>query len=203
MTQCVRIARASMFAALLWLAWAGKLYAQDPAGGQDVNSLSKASQNPVGDLVSLPFQFNFNSGGAFEDRAFFNLNFQPVMPITVTPRVNSRDESVHLPMVRQLQLWTRLGAVVGADHHGQLGRRRRTAVDGSARYRHLEDDRVQRPSHVARRAVLLQRHTTRRCRGDADPLHRLAALPRREEVTTEADPHPARHGRGRLPLLVR
>ena len=61
--------------------------AQEPAGG-DSTELAKTSQNPVGDLISLPFQFNFNTGGGFEDRTFFNLNFQPVMPIKVTPNVN-------------------------------------------------------------------------------------------------------------------
>jgi hypothetical protein len=69
------------------LAGPGMARAQDPTGG-DATELATASQNPVGDLVSLPFQFNFNSGGAFEDRTFFNLNFQPVMPIKVTPDVN-------------------------------------------------------------------------------------------------------------------
>jgi len=59
------------------LAGPGMARAQEPTGG-DATELAKASQNPVGDLVSLPFQFNFNSGGAFEDRTFFNLNFQPV-----------------------------------------------------------------------------------------------------------------------------
>jgi len=62
--------------------------AQEPAAGHDATELAKASQNPVGDLISLPFQFNFNSGGGFEDRTFFNLNFQPVMPIKVTQAVN-------------------------------------------------------------------------------------------------------------------
>ena len=43
--------------------------------------LAKATQNPVADLVSLPFQFNFNTGGGFDDGTFFNLNFQPVVPV--------------------------------------------------------------------------------------------------------------------------
>ncbi|HKP48982.1 MAG TPA: hypothetical protein VJU17_03125, partial [Gemmatimonadales bacterium] len=44
-------------------------------------ALAKATQNPVADLISLPFQFNFNTGGGFEDRTFFLLNFQPVIPV--------------------------------------------------------------------------------------------------------------------------
>lgn len=46
----------------------------------DASALAKTSQNPVGDLVSLPFQFNFNNGGDLEDATFLNLNFQPVIP---------------------------------------------------------------------------------------------------------------------------
>jgi len=47
----------------------------------EATRLAKATQNPVADLVSLPFQFNFNNGGGLDDRTFFNLNFQPVVPI--------------------------------------------------------------------------------------------------------------------------
>jgi hypothetical protein len=70
------------------LACAEPARAQAPPAAPDVSALSKASQNPVGDLITLPFQFNFNGGGGFEDRTFFNFNFQPVMPITVTPTLN-------------------------------------------------------------------------------------------------------------------
>ena len=58
--------------ALLLLGWPGLLCAQEPpGGGHDASELAKASQNPVGDLISLPFQFNFNTGGGLEDRTFF------------------------------------------------------------------------------------------------------------------------------------
>ncbi len=33
----------------------------------DATALAKQSQNPVADLVSVPFQFNFNTGGGLED----------------------------------------------------------------------------------------------------------------------------------------
>jgi hypothetical protein len=54
--------------------------AQQPAEDEQTR-LAKATQNPVSDLVSLPFQFNFNTGGGLEDQTFFNLNFQPVVPV--------------------------------------------------------------------------------------------------------------------------
>jgi hypothetical protein len=60
--------------------------AQSPDAEHDVTDLAKETQNPVGDIVSVPFQFNFNSGGFYKDQTFFNLNFQPVIPIHITPR---------------------------------------------------------------------------------------------------------------------
>ena len=35
-------------------------------------------------IFSVPFQFNFNGGGALRDGTFFNLNVQPVIPIHLT-----------------------------------------------------------------------------------------------------------------------
>ena len=57
-------------------------FAQEPA--HDVNALAKQTQNPVGDLVSVPLQFNFNTGGDLEERTLLNLNLQPVIPFSVT-----------------------------------------------------------------------------------------------------------------------
>jgi hypothetical protein len=57
-------------------------------GAGDAVALAKATQNPVADLVSLPFQFNFNNGGGLGDETMFNLNFQPVIPIHLGSRVN-------------------------------------------------------------------------------------------------------------------
>ncbi|MGH7723961.1 MAG: neuromedin U [Candidatus Eiseniibacteriota bacterium] len=49
----------------------------------DATALAKQTQNPVADLTSIPFQFNWNTGGVYEDRAFYNMNFQPVFPMSV------------------------------------------------------------------------------------------------------------------------
>lgn len=48
-------------------------------------ALAKRSQNPVGDLISLPFQSNnfFNIGD--KDRTRSILNIQPVIPFNVGP----------------------------------------------------------------------------------------------------------------------
>jgi hypothetical protein len=58
------------------------------AAGQDATELAKSTQNPVGDVVSVPLQFNFNGGGALDGQTYFNLNVQPVMPIRLTSRVS-------------------------------------------------------------------------------------------------------------------
>jgi hypothetical protein len=51
-----------------------------PAPAHSASDLAKATQNPISDLTSIPFQFNFFSGGPLEDRSLYNLNFQPVVP---------------------------------------------------------------------------------------------------------------------------
>jgi hypothetical protein len=58
------------------------------APAPDVNELAKQTQNPVANLVSVPLQFNFNSGGDLEARSALNLNFQPVMPFALNKNVN-------------------------------------------------------------------------------------------------------------------
>jgi hypothetical protein len=63
------------------------LFGQAPPAEHNAMDLAKTTQNPVGDIVSVPFQFNFNSGGALKDETYFNLNFQPVIPIHISPKV--------------------------------------------------------------------------------------------------------------------
>jgi hypothetical protein len=62
--------------------------APPPAPAVDATALAKQSQNPVGSLVSVPFQFNFNTGGDLGERTFLNVNFQPVIPFRLTDRWN-------------------------------------------------------------------------------------------------------------------
>ena len=60
-------------------------HAQQPAANpSDATELAKKSQNPVSDLISVPLQFNFNTGGDLNDATSFNLNIQPVMPFKLT-----------------------------------------------------------------------------------------------------------------------
>lgn len=68
---------------------ASAVHAQGSAApAVDATELAKQTQNPVAELISLPFQFNFNSGGDLEDGTLFNLNFQPVVPVKVSENWN-------------------------------------------------------------------------------------------------------------------
>src|SRR5262252_7752362 len=58
------------------------------AAEPDSTELAKKTQNPVGDLISVPLQFNFNTGGDLNDATSFNLNIQPVIPFKLTSEWN-------------------------------------------------------------------------------------------------------------------
>jgi hypothetical protein len=47
----------------------------------DTKKLAQASQNPIANLINVPFQFNFGGGIGPYERTQFVLNLQPVIPI--------------------------------------------------------------------------------------------------------------------------
>jgi hypothetical protein len=53
-----RLLELTMCGALLWVVPLAPLAGQKPV--DEATKLAKATQNPVADLLSLPFQFNFN-----------------------------------------------------------------------------------------------------------------------------------------------
>ena len=82
-----RVTAASVIAATT--AVGSRVYAQQPAAAPpDTTALAKQTQNPVGDLISIPLQFNFNTGGDLSHAMLFNLNVQPVIPFKLTPDWN-------------------------------------------------------------------------------------------------------------------
>ena len=54
----------------------------------DVEALAKKSQNPVEAMVSVPFQNNFNFGMGPDKEMGYNLNIQPVVPLTLSSNWN-------------------------------------------------------------------------------------------------------------------
>jgi len=57
---------------------------EDESGAE----LAKKLNNPVSDLVSVPFQFNWENGIGSPDRTRFILNIQPVMPFALNDKTN-------------------------------------------------------------------------------------------------------------------
>ena len=53
---------------------------------QNESQLAKEAQNPVADLASVPFQFNYYMAGGLESRTSLVLNVQPVLPLSLNRR---------------------------------------------------------------------------------------------------------------------
>jgi hypothetical protein len=51
--------------------------------GPSTSDLAKAAQNPIADMISVPFQNNFNFRVGPHDQLQYILNFQPVIPISL------------------------------------------------------------------------------------------------------------------------
>ncbi len=70
------------------------------AQSQDAAALARAAQNPVADMVSLPFQFNFNFDTGPYERTQEILNIQPVWPISLNDDWNLITRTI-VPLVSQ------------------------------------------------------------------------------------------------------
>src|SRR3954462_7294397 len=74
--------RRATAAGLLALALAaGHARAEEAGGGTE--ALAKQAQNPIADLISVPFQNNIDFGVGERGRTQNVLNFQPVIPLTI------------------------------------------------------------------------------------------------------------------------
>lgn len=70
------------------------------AGGETSEDLAKQSQNPIADLVSLPFQSNTNFNAGPFGRAQEVLNIQPVVPMHLSADWNMISRTI-IPVVSQ------------------------------------------------------------------------------------------------------
>ncbi|MDP1723375.1 MAG: neuromedin U [Alphaproteobacteria bacterium] len=68
--------------------------------GEDTESLAKAAQNPIANMISLPFQNNTNFNAGADDQTQNILNIQPVIPFDMTPNWNLITRTI-LPVISQ------------------------------------------------------------------------------------------------------
>lgn len=66
----------------------GKLKAQEAKPADSPEELAKKLSNPVAALISIPFQNNLDVGIGQNNGSKNTLNFQPVIPITLSPKLN-------------------------------------------------------------------------------------------------------------------
>src|SRR5262245_6285298 len=74
--------------------------AEEGTTAESATDLAKKTQNPVADLISVPFQNNFNLSAGPNDATIYNLNFQPVIPIHLTEDWNLITRTI-LPVINQ------------------------------------------------------------------------------------------------------
>jgi hypothetical protein len=74
--------------------------------------LAKKTQNPVSDLISLPFQNNFNFGVGPGNGLQWVLNIQPVAPVPISEKWNLINRPI-IPLICQPELSTGAGSEFG------------------------------------------------------------------------------------------
>ena len=82
---------------------------------ESTEELTKKTQNPVADLISVPFQSNFNFGAGPRHALLYVLNVQPVVPIKLTEDWNLITRTI-VPIISQGSL------APGIDHVGATRR---------------------------------------------------------------------------------
>lgn len=74
----------------------------------DDDSLAKLAQNPLSNVITVPFQNNTNLNYGLYNRTQNILNIQPVIPLQVNPNVNLITRTI-LPVLHQPELFQRYG----------------------------------------------------------------------------------------------
>jgi hypothetical protein len=74
-----------------------------PVRAQDDSELAKKTQNPVAELISVPFENNVQFGVGPHDDVQYILNIQPVVPFRLTDEWNLISRTI-LPLIHQPEL---------------------------------------------------------------------------------------------------
>ena len=84
--------------------WCGVAAGQEPAKpGDDTQELAKQAQNPIANLISVPFQNNTNFNYGPRERTQNILNIQPVVPFKLSEDWNLITRTI-VPIVHQPSL---------------------------------------------------------------------------------------------------
>ncbi len=102
-----KIRKNCLWAGMILILLAGAAPAQD-----DKSELAKAAQNPVADMISFPFQNNFNFGLGPSDRTQYLLNIQPVIPFRVSGKWNLVTRTI-IPVLYQPDVSSDQGSTGG------------------------------------------------------------------------------------------
>src|SRR5262249_1800807 len=94
----LRLSALSCVVALLLLVSA--TWAETSASDEEATRLAKETQNPVANLISVPFQNNFNFGTFPKDQTVWILNVQPVIPIPLGNDWNLITRTI-MPIINQ------------------------------------------------------------------------------------------------------
>jgi len=84
----------------LVLACPATVFAKGASDSGDAQELAKKLSNPVSDLVSVPFQFNWENGVGPDNGLRTVLNVQPVVPFQISPKWNLIERWI-MPYVSQ------------------------------------------------------------------------------------------------------
>ena len=99
-------------AALAALLLVGTAQAEPVHHEASATDLAEATQNPVADLISVPFQNNFNFGAGSKNRMIWILNVQPVIPIHLTDDWNLITRTI-MPIIHQPSLFPAVDSAWG------------------------------------------------------------------------------------------
>ncbi len=86
--------------------------ASAPAPASDQAALAKAAANPIANMISLPFQFNFNFDQGPYERYGTVMNFEPVLPFRLSKTWNVVTRTI-IPIIQKPYMLSETGSTSG------------------------------------------------------------------------------------------